>query len=135
MAHLSLITRIQVGLVLLMCSQIWLAINPLTLFWGWIGAIVVMSLAEAILFPTMNVHIDRLAPNHMRGAYFGAASIYELGFAVAPLGGGIILDYFGGYWLFMSGAALSLLVIYLYSILEQLPRPNFDHEEVKKVVS
>lgn len=127
MAQFSLVARIQVGLVLLMCSQVWLAVNPLTLFWGWIGAIVVMSLAEAILFPTMNVHIDRLAPDHLRGAYFGAASIYELGFAIAPLGGGIILDHFGGYWLFMAGAVLSLFVMYLYSILDRFPRPDFEH--------
>lgn len=126
MAHLSLVARIQVGLVLLLCSQVWLALNPLTLFWGWIGAIIVMSLAEAILFPTMNVHIDRLAPKHMRGAYFGAASIYELGFALAPLGGGMLLDHFGGFWLFMVGAVLSLLVIYLYQILDKLPRPSFE---------
>lgn len=131
MAHLSLIKRIKIGLVLLMCSQIWLAINPLTLFWGWIGAIVVMSLAEAILFPTMNVHIDRLAPDHLRGVYFGAASLYELGFAVAPLGGGMMLDSFSGFGLFMTGASLSLFVIYLYSILDNLPRPYFNSDAVK----
>jgi MFS family permease len=125
MASLSLVNRIQVGLVLLMCSQIWLAVNPLTLFWGWIGAIVVMSLAETILFPTMNVHIDRLAPEHLRGAYFGAASFYEFGYAIAPLGGGIILDQLGGSWLFFIAAALTLVVIYLYNILDNLPRPDF----------
>ena len=125
MASLCLVSRIQVGLVLLMCSQIWLAVNPLTLFWGWIGAIVVMSLAETILFPTMNVHIDRLAPEHLRGAYFGAASFYEFGYAIAPLGGGIILDQLGGSWLFFIAAALTLVVMYLYSILDKLPRPDF----------
>ena len=125
MANLSLISRIQIGLVLLMCSQIWLAMNPLTLFWGWIGAIVVMSLAETILFPTMNVHIDRLAPDHLRGAYFGAASFYEFGYAIAPLGGGIILDNLGGPWLFFIAAALTLIVMYLYSILDKMPRPDF----------
>jgi len=126
MANLSLVARIHVGLLLLMCSQVWLALNPLTLFWGWIGAIVVMSLAETILFPTMNVHIDRLAPEHLRGAYFGAASFYEFGFAIAPLGGGIILDHLGGPWLFFIAAGLTLIVIYLYSILHKLPRPDFD---------
>lgn len=125
MARFTLIKRIQIGLVLLICSQIWLAVNPIELFWGWIGAIIVMSVAEAILFPTMNVHIDRLAPDHLRGAYFGAASFYDLGFAFAPLGGGIILDHFGGQWLFLTGALLSVLVIYLYSILDKLPRPDF----------
>jgi MFS family permease len=134
MAHLSLIRRIQLGLVLLMCSQIWLAVNPLDLFWGWIGAIVVMSLAEAILFPTMNVHIDRLAPDHLRGAYFGAASFYDFGFAIAPLGGGIILDNFGGFWLFITGAALVFVVIYLYAILEKLPRPDFERLRAQALV-
>lgn len=127
MSRIALVSRIQIGLVLLMCSQIWLAVNPLTFFWGWIGAVVVMSLAETILFPTMNVHIDRLAPAHLRGAYFGAASFYEFGFAIAPLGGGIILDHFGGFWLFITTAMLCLLVIYLYAILDKLPRPNFDN--------
>ncbi|MDT3295683.1 MFS transporter [Shewanella sp. SP2S2-6] len=125
MARFPLVKRIQIGLLLLIGSQIWLAFNPLDLFWGWIGAIVVMSVAETILFPTMNVHIDRLAPDHLRGAYFGAASFYDLGFALAPLGGGIILDHFGGQRLFLTGAALSVLVIYLYSILDKLPRPDF----------
>ena len=125
MACFPLVKRIQIGLLLLIGSQIWLAFNPLDLFWGWIGASVVMSVAETILFPTMNVHIDRLAPDHLRGAYFGAASFYDLGFALAPLGGGIILDYFGGQWLFLTGALLSVLVIYLYSILDKLPRPDF----------
>lgn len=131
MAHQSLITRIQIGLVLLAISQLWLAFNPLTLFWGWIGAIIVMSLAEAILFPTMNVHIDRLAPEHLRGAYFGASSFYEFGFAFAPLGGGIILDHFGGSWLFIASAVLALIVIYLYAILTKLPRPDFKVNKLK----
>ncbi|WP_281559937.1 MFS transporter [Thalassomonas sp. RHCl1] len=131
MAALAIVKRIQIGLGILICSQIWLALNPLTFFWGWIGAVVVMSLAEAILFPTMNVHIDRLAPAHLRGAYFGAASFYSMGFAIAPFGGGLILDHFGGPALFFSGALLCLVVIYLYSLLDKLPRPEFDGEAKK----
>jgi MFS family permease len=122
MASLSLIKRIQIGLVLLTCSQIWLAFNPLLCFWGWICAVVIMSLAEAILFPTMNVHIDRIAPNHLRGAYFGAASFYSFGFALAPFGGGLVLDYLSGQWLFLMSAVLCLFVIYLYSIADKVSR-------------
>lgn len=125
MARLSLIQRIQIGLVLLMASQVWFGANPLDVYWGWIGATVLMSLAEAILFPTMNVHIDRLAPNKLRGAYFGASSFYEVGFALAPLGGGIILDHLGGPALFYIGAVLTLFVMYLYATLERRPRPDF----------
>ncbi len=128
MAHWSLVKRIQVALVLLIASQLWMALNPVTLFWGWIGAVVVMSLAEAVLFPTMNVHIDRIAPRHLRGAYFGASSFYEFGFALAPLGGGIVLDLLNGSWLFFGCAVLTLLVIFLYSQLETLSRPDFATE-------
>lgn len=128
MSTFSIVKRIQIGLVILICSQVWLALNSLTFFWGWIGAVVVMSFAEAILFPTMNVHIDRLAPTHLRGAYFGAASFYSLGFALAPLGGGLILDTLGGQYLFFIGALLSLVVIYLYSLIDKLPRPDFQAE-------
>ena len=122
----SLTSRIQIGLVLLAISQLWMAFNSVTAFWAWIGAVVVMSLAEAILFPTMNVHIDRLAPKHLRGAYFGAASFYSIGYAVAPLGGGIMLDYLGGPAVFAIGCGLVFLVIYLYSILDRMPRPDFE---------
>ena len=101
---------------------VWMALNPVDLYWGWIGAVVIMSLAEAILFPSMNVHIDRIAPNHLRGAYFGATTFYSLGFAFAPLGGGILLDHLSGSWLFFISAILCLAVIYLYSILNKLPR-------------
>lgn len=55
-----------------------MALNLLDFFWGWIGAVAIISLAEAILFPTMNVHIDRLAPAHLRGAYFGATAFLFL---------------------------------------------------------
>jgi MFS family permease len=126
MAAMALESRIQVGLILLAISQAWFAVNPLDLFWGWIGAVLVMSIAEAILFPTMNVHIDRLAPAHLRGAYFGAASFYSLGFAVAPLLGGFVLDHFGGFWLFMAASLLCFVVIYLYRILPNLQRPDFE---------
>ena len=124
MAKLTITTRIQMGLVLLFLSQIWMAFNPVDYYWGWIGAIAVMSIGETILFPTMNVHIDRIAPQHLRGAYFGAASFYEFGYAAAPLGGGLILDYLNGTWVYSIGALLIIAVMYLYLILERLPRPS-----------
>lgn len=133
MAKVELVHRIQIGLALLMCSQAFMAINAPSFFWGWIGAVVVLSLAEAILFPTMNVHIDRIAPDNLRGAYFGASAFYDFGFAFAPLGGGIILDLFGGFWLFVACSAMCIVVMGLYYVLEKLPRPDFA-EPVKSEV-
>ena len=123
MARIDLVHRIQIGLVLLTMSQIWMAFNPVDFFWGWIGAVGVMSIAEAILFPTMNVHIDRLAPDNLRGAYFGATTFYALGFAFAPFGGGLMLDYIGGFWLYLVTGIMCVVVIYLYYILPNLRRP------------
>jgi len=124
MAKYSLVLRIQMGLALLLLSQFWFSLNPVDYYWGWVGAVVIMSLAETILFPSMNVHIDRIAPDHLRGAYFGAASFYDFGFALAPLGGGIILDLWGGSVLFAISTALVLVVMLLYGVLEKLPRPK-----------
>ncbi|TMO57747.1 MDR family MFS transporter [Pseudoalteromonas phenolica] len=135
MAKVELVHRIQIGLVLLMCSQAFMAINAPSFFWGWIGAVVVLSLAEAILFPTMNVHIDRIAPDNLRGAYFGASAFYDFGFAFAPLGGGIILDLFGGFWLFVACSAMCVLVMGLYYVLEKLPRPDFTEPTKSEVHS
>jgi MFS family permease len=131
----SLTQRIQIGLLMLCLSQIWLALNSTEQYWSWLGAIALMSLAEAILFPSMNVHIDRLAPKHLRGAYFGAASMYSLGFALAPLGGGMLLDHLGGHWLFLVMAILAALVIALYGIVEKLPRPNFTPSQTPSINS
>lgn len=125
MANRPILVRIRLGLALLMASQVWLSVNPLLFFWGWIGAIAVMSLAEAILFPTMNVHVDRIAPKNLRGTYFGATAFYDLGFALAPVGGGIILDLYSGPHLYMLCAFLVIIVFALYMIMDKLPRPNF----------
>ncbi|NTS76269.1 MFS transporter [Catenovulum sp. SM1970] len=124
MANRPIEVRIRIGLVLLGLSQLGFAFNPLDWFWGFIAIVIVMSLAEAITFPTMNVHIDRIAPKHLRGAYFGAATFYDFGFALAPIGGGLILDYFSGTGLFIGCAVLSLLVLYLYSLVDSLSRPE-----------
>ena len=124
-AQRPLLTRIKFGLMLLISALIWFAFNPLEFFAGWIGAVIVISLAEAILFPTMNVHIDQIAPKQHRGAYFGATSLYDLGYAFAPIGGGLILDLYGGRWLFLGCAVLGLVVMALYLTTDKVKRPEF----------
>lgn len=55
----------------------------------------------------MSVQIDRLAPAHLKGSYFGAASLYSAGFALGPLVGG---------WLLSINAKASLFVICLLCV-------------------
>lgn len=121
--------RIVIGLAILAVGQMWFAVNPLDWFVGWMGATFVVSLAEAILFPTMSVQIDRLAPDHLRGSYFGASSFYSLGWSAAPLVGGIVIQWWSGpalYWLMFG---LCGVVFLLYRLTPRLSRPVWKPRE------
>jgi len=125
MRNIDVNGRIVIGLAVLAVGQLWFALNPLHWFVGWLGATFVVSLAEAVLFPTMSVQIDRLAPDHLRGSYFGASSFYSLGWSAAPLIGGIVIEWWSGpalYWLMFG---LCGLVFVLYRLTGRLSRPQW----------
>ena len=67
-----------------------------------------------MLFPNMNIIIDRMAPQHLKGSYFGAFSLGVIGFALAPLVGGSLLYWYGGITLWMVMTALALVVAGLF---------------------
>lgn len=119
------VKRIYLGIVLLALSQLWYALNPISWYWGWLGATLVLSLGEAILFANMNVHLDQLAPPSLRGSYFGAASLYAIGFSLSPLIGGLVLDWLGGPALYFGSFLLCIGVVFCYRISGRLRRPDF----------
>lgn len=124
MAAVPVNDRIVIGLAILAAGQVWFAVNPVDWFVGWMGATFVVSLAETILFPTMSVQIDRLAPDHLRGSYFGASSFYALGWSLAPLFGGLVLAWWSGpvlYWLMFFACGL---VFMLYRLAGRAGRPQ-----------
>ena len=43
------------------------------------------SIRDVILFPLLNVLVDQMAPEHLKGSYFGAASMSGLGIAIGAL--------------------------------------------------
>lgn len=86
---------------------------------GWYIAVFVISLGEVVAFPTLNVQIDRLAPANLRGAYFGAAALYSLGEAVAPILGALIIAYLLPSWLFAICFLFSLAMVWLYWLVEK----------------
>jgi MFS family permease len=79
---------------------------------GLVVLIVAISLAEVLVVPTASVIIDELAPPTMRGAYYGAATLRNLGLAVGPAAGGFVLGWFAPSTLYtfmgICGAAASL---------------------------
>ncbi len=93
--------------------QLGFAWTPVTLFAGLALATVVLSLGELIVFPTFSVEVDQLTPDDLRGSYFGAANLYSLGTALAPLYGGIMLDHAGSQALYLGLAALCGVIMLL----------------------
>ena len=92
----DLSVRTYVGLSLFAAAFVAYAWLPAHAFVGWVAATWVLSIGEAILFPTLNIQIDRMAPDDLKGSYFGAASLSSLGFGIGPFVGGGLLQYVGG---------------------------------------
>lgn len=100
--------RIQVGLLLFVAGFLVYSVLSPANYAGWIIATFVLSLGEAIVFPTLNLRADLLAPAHLRGSYFGALSLAGLGFAAGPFAGGVLLQYLGGPLTFLMTAAVTV---------------------------
>ncbi|MEZ9057612.1 MDR family MFS transporter [Vibrio pelagius] len=116
--HVPLFVRTRIGMILMAIAQIGFLFTPNDWPLGWGVACFILSLGEVIAFPTLNVQIDRMAPPHLRGSYFGAAALYSLGFAIAPLLGGVVIEMLSAYWLFVLCFILCLVMIWLYWLAE-----------------
>jgi MFS family permease len=97
----GLYQRVYIGLIGFAIAFAMFASIPLTApsYWWYVAAFV-LAVGEVVLFPTFNLLIDRAAPEHLRGAYFGASGLAAFGVALSPLLGGFVLQYAGGPTLF-----------------------------------
>lgn len=118
MEKLPLFTRTRIGMMAIAIGQLAFIFTPSQSALGWGVACFIVSIGEVITFPTLNVQIDRLAPAHLRGSYFGATALYSLGFALGPALGGAMVEWFGAQWLFGLCFAVSLTMIWLYWIAQ-----------------
>lgn len=117
--NIPLFTRTRIGMGMMALAQVGFLMVPVNFPAGWLMACFILSVGEVIAFPTLNVQIDQLAPKHLRGSYFGAAAIYGLGFAFAPLVGGILIQWGGSTPLFTVCFVLSLVMSGLYKWAER----------------
>lgn len=124
--------RILIGLAILALGQLWCALNPVGWYAGWLGATFVVSVAEAVLFPTLSVQIDQMAPDHLRGSYFGASSFYALGWSLAPLAGGVMLEWGSGPALYALMFVLCGGVWLLYVLSGRLSRPDWSPSTARR---
>lgn len=93
--------------------------------WVLVLAMFVMSVGEVIVFPSLNVIVDRMAPDHLKGSYFGAAALGYYGWAFAPILGGWLLHSFGGTTMWLVVSAISASIIPLFYIAQTAKRPDF----------
>ncbi|HEU0199827.1 MAG TPA: MFS transporter [Burkholderiaceae bacterium] len=78
--------------------------------------IFVITLGEVLVVPTLSVLVDELAPSGMRGSYFGAASLRQLGPTIGPALGGVMLSGIGATALFVSMALVGVASAFFIGI-------------------
>ncbi|MGE7956182.1 MFS transporter [Pseudomonas sp. NPDC089530] len=57
----------------------------------WVLAMVIFTVGEIIVFPAEYMFIDHIAPSHLRGMYYGAQNLSNLGAALGPVLCGMVL--------------------------------------------
>lgn len=69
-------------------------------------SMIVLTIGEILVFPTNSILLDQLAPEGMRGTYFGAGGLRNIGHSLGPVLGGWILGQWSGNILFYLMAIL-----------------------------
>lgn len=79
-----------------------------------IAAAAVFTLGEVLTFPAGSILIDKIAPEGLRGAYYGAQSFRDVGRFVGPTLGLFLLSNYGAMPMFFTVAVISLFSSYFY---------------------
>lgn len=89
---------------------------------GWLIAIIsiiFLTLGEILIFPSSSLVIDQLAPEHLRGTYFGAGQFNKIGNFFGPIFGGYLLSHFHGQIMFWTISIVTLGGIFFFQIGNQ----------------
>lgn len=84
---------------------------------GWVPAIISMvlfTMGEVFIFPSNNMMIDALAPEQLRGTYFGAGQFRKIGNFLGPIIGGYLMEHLTGQIMFWIIAIVSLSSILFF---------------------
>jgi MFS family permease len=92
--------------------------------WGLILAMAVFTMGELMTAGLQQSFVSKIAPDHMRGQYFAAASLrFTVGKTIAPIS--IPLTVWIGYdWTFFILALLAVISAFLYWLMFALPERN-----------
>ena len=102
-SHRYLSQWLIAGLSMFMLGLIGFGLSTSVL--GWVLAMAVFTVGEIIVFPAEYMFIDRIAPDHLRGMYYGAQNLSNLGAALGPVLCGLVLASLPAHYMFyMLGA-------------------------------
>ncbi|CAI2459025.1 MFS transporter [Serratia proteamaculans] len=94
--------------------------------WLWIAAMAIFTLGEIIVIPVEYMFIDFIAPQHLKGSYYGVQNLSALGGAINPVLCGFILSYAAPHMMFLmliAAALFSLLFFFLgHRLAQKQPR-------------
>ncbi|OCT11929.1 hypothetical protein A8709_29135 [Paenibacillus pectinilyticus] len=108
----SPLTAIVVGNLMFALGDVGFAFSH-SLTWL-IISMAIFTLGEILNYPAANMLIDKLAPEHMRGTYFGAQTLNNIGHFVGPWIGGYLLVAYSGNSLYLGIAFLSVIGSFFY---------------------
>ncbi|WP_157725085.1 MFS transporter [Vogesella sp. LIG4] len=77
--------------------------------WQWCGWMVLFTLGEILLVPAEYLYIDAIAPEHLKGSYYGAQNLAQLGAAGSPMLAGLLITAMPGNSVLWSMLTLTLL--------------------------
>lgn len=88
-SHKHLNLWLAAGLSMFMMGLAGFAQSTSILFW--VVSMAIFTVGEIIVFPVEYMFIDRIAPDNLRGMYYGAQNLSNLGAALGPVLCGVVL--------------------------------------------
>ncbi|QKJ35686.1 MAG: MFS transporter [Pseudomonas rhizophila] len=88
-SHRHLNLWLVAGLGMFLMGLAGFALSNSVMFW--VMSMAVFTVGEIIVFPAEYMFIDNIAPNHLRGMYYAAQNLGNLGAAAGPLLCGVVL--------------------------------------------
>ena len=89
-------------------------------FRGFWLAMVVMTVGELITAPTATTFVANLAPMDQRGRYLGVFGLtWHVAMAIGPFAAGILTDLYGIRSPWFAGAAVGVLAVYAFVMLDR----------------
>ena len=88
-SHRHLNLWLAAGLSMFMMGLMGFALSTSILLW--VISIAIFTVGEIIVFPAEYMFIDKIAPDNLRGMYYGAQNLSNLGAALGPVICGVVL--------------------------------------------